>query len=132
MKLIARFALALPALAAEWSPRLAAGYLDSRQKEWFGWERAKAPGGPCISCHTSATYLLARPVLRRALGESEPTEYETGLLAGLRSRVDKRESKDVFPNNPKEPGASQAMGVESVHAALFLGSDVAFERLWAL
>jgi hypothetical protein len=31
---------------------------------------------PCVSCHTGMTYLLARPVLRRALHESEPTTFE--------------------------------------------------------
>ena len=63
---------ALPGLAGDWNPKLAAQYLDSRQKEWFDWGPAKRTGGPCISCHTGATYLLARPALRRALGETEP------------------------------------------------------------
>jgi len=124
--------VATVAHGAGWNPRLAADYLDSRQKEWFAWAPAKAPGGPCISCHTGVTYLLARPALRRALGESRPTDYETGLLDALRSRVDKKEAKDVFPSFSREPAASQAMGVESTHAALFLGTDAAFERLWSL
>ena len=131
MRWIVVVALALPAFAADWNPRLAADYLDSRQKEWFAWDRAKAPGGPCVSCHTGATYLLARPALRRALGESQPTPYETGLLDALRARADKRESKDVFPSYTKEPGASQALGVESIHSALFLGTEESFARLWA-
>jgi squalene-hopene/tetraprenyl-beta-curcumene cyclase len=117
---------------ADWNPRLAATYLDSRQKDWFAWTPAKAPGGPCVSCHTGVTYLLARPALRRALGESRPTEYETGLLEALRARVDKKESKEVFPSFTKEPAAAQAMGVESIHAALFLGTEEAFTRLWSL
>ena len=78
---------ALPGVAGDWSPELAARYLDSRQKEWFAWPNAKRPGGPCISCHTGATYLLARPALRRVLGEAEPTTYEIGLVDGLRARV---------------------------------------------
>src|SRR5215471_16514504 len=82
---------AVPALAADWNPRLAAQYLDNRQKEWFDWPTANSNAKPCISCHTGMTYLLARPALRRALGEESPTTYETGLLASLRSRVDKRE-----------------------------------------
>src|SRR5438128_1963561 len=77
----------LPGLAGDWSPKLAAQYLDSRQKEWFAWPPAKRFGGPCISCHTGATYLLARPALRRVLDEPEPTPYETGLVDGLRARV---------------------------------------------
>ena len=83
------FALSvLAALGADWIPRLAAQYLDSRQKEWFAWPRANAAAKPCVSCHTGVTYLLARPALRKALGEDAPTVYETGLLASLRSRLD--------------------------------------------
>src|SRR5688572_7709276 len=130
--LLAVFVFTEHALSVDWSPRRAAEYLDSRQKEWFAWDRAKTPGGPCISCHTGATYLLARPALRRALGEHQPTFYETGLLDALRARVDKKESKDVYPSYIKEPGASQAMGVESIHSAVFLGTEEAFGRLWSL
>lgn len=67
------------------------------------------------------TYLLARPALRKALGEDTPTVYETGLLASLRSRVDK-----------KEPAAAQGLGVESILAARFLATADAFDRMWAL
>src|SRR5436190_22228327 len=109
------------AVAADWNPRLAAQYLDTRQREWFEWPTANANAKPCISCHTGMTYLLARPALRRALHEASPTTYETGLLASLRTRVDKR-----------EPPAGPGLGVETVFAARFLGSDEAMDRLWAL
>jgi hypothetical protein len=33
------------------------------------------------------TYLLARPALRKALKEKEPTPYEKGLLDRLRANV---------------------------------------------
>src|SRR5260370_34343766 len=136
-RLIAVVAVAvLPGLCGDWSPRLAAEYLDSRQKEWFAWPAAKAPGGTCLSCHTGMTYLFARPALRRALGESRPTSYETGLLDALRARVDKKEAKELFPAFAKEPVASQAVGVESILSALFLATDdagrQAFERMWSL
>jgi hypothetical protein len=111
----------LPAAAADWSPRLAAQYLDSRQKEWFVWPRANARAKPCVSCHTGMTYLLARPALREALGEETPTVYETGLLASLRSRLDQ-----------KEPADSPGLGVESVFAARFLGTADALNRMWEL
>jgi hypothetical protein len=111
----------LPAAAADWSPRLAAQYLDSRQKEWFVWPRANAAAKPCVSCHTGVTYLLARPVLREALGEATPTVYETGLLASLRSRLDQ-----------KEPAASPGLGVESIFAARFLATADALNRMWEL
>ena len=111
----------LPAVAADWSPRLAAQYLDSRQKEWFVWPRANAAAKPCVSCHTGVTYLLARPALRQALGEDTATVYETGLLASLRSRVELR-----------EPANSPGLGVESVLAARFLATADALDRMWAL
>jgi len=143
-RLVAVVAFAVvPGYCADWSPRLAAEYLDSRQKEWFAWPAAKATGGPCVSCHTGITYLLVRPALRRALGESAPTSYERGLLDGLRARVEKKTAPELSPN-AKEPFASQKLGVESVFSALFLvGQDSgratlssetkqAFDRLWSL
>src|SRR5215467_1705042 len=80
-------ALAAQAWAADWNPKLAAEYLDGRQKDWFAWKQAQSASGPCVSCHTGLTYLLARPALRRVLREKEPTVYETGLLNRLRSNV---------------------------------------------
>ncbi len=130
------FAAVLPAFSAGWDARLAANYLDSRQKEWFAWKVAAAPGGPCVSCHTGATYLAARSALRGALRETAPTEYETGLLNGLRARVAKTEAKDEH--------AAQGLGVEAIFSALFLSAEdnsrgglstetrQAFDRLWAL
>ena len=78
--------LAPLAQCADWSPRLAAEYLEGRQKEWFAWPAAKAPGGPCISCHTGMTYLLARPALRKALGE---LPAEQGRVVWARMYEDK-------------------------------------------
>ncbi|MGJ5813769.1 hypothetical protein [Paludibaculum fermentans] len=129
-------------LAADWNPRLAADYLDTRQKEWFAWGPAKSMGGPCLSCHTGLTYLMARPALRQALGEGQPAEHETGLLNALRARVDKNEAKEYAPGITKEPMASQAIGVEAIFAALCLAradedsgsmspaTKQAFDRLW--
>ena len=123
--------LSAAALAADWNPRLAAQYLDGRQKEWFAWPRAASPDGPCVSCHTGLPYLLARPALRHVLGETQPTMYETGLLNRLRAKA-----------GNEAPGALQ--GVETVFAALFLSrpdaegeslsvpAKKAFEQLWSL
>jgi squalene-hopene/tetraprenyl-beta-curcumene cyclase len=110
-------ALLALSLCADWSPRLAADYLDSRQKEWFAWKAAQTASGPCVSCHTGVTYLLVRPELRRKLGEKQPTPYETGLR------------KTLGGVGFKEPLASQAPGVEVIHSALFLGD---FDRMWAM
>jgi squalene-hopene/tetraprenyl-beta-curcumene cyclase len=125
---------ALPGLAGDWNPKLAAQYLDSREKEWFAWPPAKIPGGPCISCHTGVTYLLARPALRRVLGEAEPTAYETGLKDALLARAGIG-LKEVLKVQ-KEPAASRGIGVESIFAALFLdpgpAAQPAWDRLWSM
>src|SRR5437870_6367752 len=121
--------LAVPGFAADWDARRAADYLDSRQKEWFAWPRAKVEGGVCVSCHTGVTYLLARPLLRRALAESQPTLYEKGLLEGIHAQAETEGNRQ---------------GAEAVFAALFfslrnpnsktLSADAkrAFDRLWSL
>ena len=118
-------------LCADWNPRLASEYLDARQKDWFAWPAASKSGVPCVSCHTGVPYLLVRPVLGRMLGESQRTPFEKGLLDSLKSRVEKRD-------------ASQALGVESVLAALLLATESAqqatlssdaqkaFDRMWSL
>jgi len=115
---------------AEWSAAAAARYLDARQEAWFAWKTAQSADGPCVSCHTGMTYLLARPVLRRALHEAEPTTFETGLLDRLRTKMGKP--------------AEGALGtVEAVMSAMFLSRDdaratmsshgrQAFDRLWEL
>ena len=117
-------------LRAEWSPALAARYLDARQQAWFDWKTAQSSDGPCVSCHTGMTYLLARPVLRRALNQTEPTRFETGYLNRLKAKMAKP--------------AEGALGtVEAVMSAIFLGRDdaravmsshtrQAFDRLWEL
>ena len=117
-------------MTADWSPQAAAQYLDQRQKQWFEWKPALSANGPCVSCHTGMTYLLARPALRRVLREEQPTIYERGLLARLRSNV-----------GAKPRGALQ--DVEAIFAAMFLAqqddrramsedTQKAFEQLWSL
>jgi len=114
--------LLLPVAGADWNTRLAAEYLDARQKAWFAWPRAAKPGGPCMSCHTGVTYLLARPALRRALHEEKPTAYELGLLDALRA-----------PVTQSDPPDSQAAGVYAVLAAFFFPNDQrALDRFWEL
>ena len=116
--------------SADWSPQLAAQYLDARQKAWFEWKPAASVDGPCVSCHTGMTYLLARPALRRELGETQPTMYERGLIDRLRANV-----------GAKRPSALQE--VEVIFTALFLAemsanqavdteSRKAFDQLWQL
>ena len=119
----------LSGYSADWNPRLAADYLDSRQKEWFAWPQANVEGGVCVSCHTGVTYLLARPALRQALGEKQPTTYEKGLLGGIHAQAEAEGNRQ---------------GAEAVFAALFFAlqnagaktmtadEKRAFDQLWSL
>ena len=71
---LASLRAALPQAAAGdplgWNPKAAAAYLDQRQDWWQKWPPAARDRGTfCVSCHTAATYALARPALRGALGE---------------------------------------------------------------
>jgi len=125
-------------LAGDWNPRLAANYLDARQKQWFDWPAASAgTGSACISCHTNLPYLVARPALRRALGESQPTPYEARFLEVLRTRAEKQTAADMFPKS-KDP--SQAAGAETIFTAWILSTQepkaettrLAFDRMWSM
>ena len=59
------------ASASGWDRQAAARYLDGREIYWQGWDRAQKDHGTlCVSCHTQATYGMARPALRSALGEA--------------------------------------------------------------
>ena len=108
---------AAPACAQDWNPQLVGRYLDSRQQEWFEWSTARTPDGPCISCHTGVTYLLARPMLRRTNKEASPTRYETGLLEAIRSRVRRKDAAELA----KAP--TQGIGIDAVLLALFLARE---------
>jgi squalene-hopene/tetraprenyl-beta-curcumene cyclase len=79
--------------------------------------------------------MLARPALRRVLGEAEPTAYGTGLVEGLLARVGSG-LEDAL-KTAKEPVASQSVGVEAIFAALFLSPEKpaarqAWDRLWSM
>lgn len=120
LKLAALILISGTAWCASWNPRQAADYLDAREKAWFDWPVARTAGGSCVSCHTQVTYLLARPALGKLLGETEPTQYETAVLDGIRERADKNERMFGGARFAQEPLASQAEGVQSVLEALLL------------
>lgn len=128
----ALFLLPAAAWCGDWNAAAAARYLDTRVGEWSAWKHAAREGGPCISCHTTLGYLLARPELRRALGESARTEFEAGLVAGVKVRT------------AKAPGVPSADNTQTVLAALVLAMDdahrgsglsaeteAAFRQMWA-
>ncbi len=142
------FAADKPASSApNWSPEAAAHYLDSRETWWQGWGRAQKDHGTlCVSCHTQASYALARPMLRSQDGEHAPSAQEQVMLASVEKRV--RAWKDMEPfYSDAVSGAGkevESRNAESVLNAIILASydapqghlsertRIAFENAWAL
>jgi squalene-hopene/tetraprenyl-beta-curcumene cyclase len=133
-----------PAFSEDWNARLAAQYMDSRQKEWVAWPMALHSGVACVSCHTGLPYLLSRPALRQALGEKDgPTLYENVLDASMRATVIRTDAKDLF-DGLKGPIVDQVYGAQVVLSALVLAmhdaprgrlspeGEKAFDRMWSL
>jgi len=76
------------AATSNWDRQAAARYLDEREIYWQGWDHAKKDHGTmCVSCHTQATYGLARPVLRNAMHEKGPSTAEQVMLDSIQKRV---------------------------------------------
>jgi hypothetical protein len=136
-----------PAPKEAWSPEAAAHYLDGREVWWQGWDRAqKDQGTLCISCHTQATYGLARPVLRRQLGEHEVSAQEQVMLTSIEKRVrDWKEMKPFYSDAIYGTGKEiESRNAESVLNAVILANydagkkelsertRLAFDNAWAL
>jgi hypothetical protein len=112
-----------PRAAVDFNARAAASYLDARIMWWRGWQGARRDHGTsCVSCHTAVPFALARPALRSALGETQPTEGEQKVLADVVMRV--RNWREVEPFYPDQtvglPKSSESRGTESVLNALIL------------
>jgi squalene-hopene/tetraprenyl-beta-curcumene cyclase len=135
------------ATSNEWNAKSAAAYLDQRERWWMGWENAKRENGTfCVSCHTSVPYALARPALRRALGEGSPTENERALFDNVAKRV--RMWDQIAPTySDKNDGlnkSAESRATEAVLLAFVLANHdaesgklsgdtrTAFSHLWAL
>jgi squalene-hopene/tetraprenyl-beta-curcumene cyclase len=130
-----------------WDPKAAAGYLDARAAWWAAWPNAARDRGTfCVSCHTAATYALARPALRSALAEHGPAAGESAIVANVAKRVAMwNEIAPYYPDQTRGlPKTSESRGTESVLNALVLslrdaeagrlGDDTrqAFAHMWAL
>src|SRR5215470_13645630 len=137
----------LGAASPAWSARAAAAYLDGRQAWWQQWPNAaRDHDTACVSCHTALPYALARPALRRALGEHDLAAPERTMIANVEKRV--RLWKEVEPFYPDQtrglPKSSESRGTESVlNAAVLVARDAergtlsdearaAFANMWAL
>ena len=115
---------AFDAAAAARYAAAAARYLDARMDIW--WQKAKplkTVGGEtkCLSCHTALPYAMARPVLRRALGEAAPTAHETKILDTVRTRLSHLDDQQPFYDHT-EAKKTESRGVEAVMNAFLLTS----------
>lgn len=132
--------------APDWK-RPAAQYLDSREAWWRGWDHANRDHDTkCVSCHTQATYALARPLLRRDLGENTLSSAEQAMLADVEKRVRNWDQMLPFYSDEKYGRGKEieSRNAESVLNAIILASydtgkpqlseltRTAFDHAWAL
>src|SRR5437868_3364112 len=106
-----------------WNPKAAEAYLDGRAAWWTTWPNAQRDRGTfCVSCHATVPYILARPALRRALGESGRSAPEIKMQEIVTTRV--TAWRDVAPFYPDQtrglPKTSESRGTESIINALVL------------
>lgn len=111
-----------PAPGSAWDPAAAARYLDQRMDLW--WTKAKtlrtgSGEAKCVSCHTAIPYALARPLLRIATGQADPTAHETRILDTVRQRVANLADEAPFYDHTEAKKVESA-GVEAVLNALVL------------
>jgi squalene-hopene/tetraprenyl-beta-curcumene cyclase len=132
IRALALLLLPLAAWCGDWNAAAAAKYLDGRAAEWAVWPRAAKEGGPCVSCHTTLGYLMARPLLRGALRESAPTEFEKGLVAGVKVRAAKAPAPPTA-DNTQAVLAALVLSMEDVRrgAGLSADTETAFKAMWA-
>ncbi len=127
--------------------RPAAQYLDSREVWWRGWDHANRDHGTkCVSCHTQASYALARPLLRRDLAETTLSSAEQAMLADVERRVRNWDQMLPFYSDEKYGHGKEieSRNAESVLNAIILASydtgkpqlseltRTAFDHAWAL
>jgi hypothetical protein len=132
--------------APSWDKQAAERYLDGREVWWQAWDRAQKDHGTyCVSCHTQATYGLARPVLRESLGEAAPPAAEQAMIASIEKRVKMwKEVEPFYPDEKYGPGKEiESRNAESVLNAVILTSfdarrghlsdttRAAFDNAWA-
>jgi hypothetical protein len=136
-----------PAPAAVWNPPAAAQYLDQRLAWWESWSNSQRDQGTaCVSCHTVLPIGLARPALRRTMGETGVTAPEHQMLDGVMKRVAMwNQVKSFYDDAKSGPGKTEGSRIsEAVLNAVILAnydaerghlSDVtraAFKAVWAL
>ncbi len=94
-------------------------FLDQKQIDWFKWSGSKRGDTNCVSCHTNATYLLARPTIHRAVKNDSSTTLEELLVRNAIKRVGNWKTNRPYYGGRR---ADSSRGTESVINALTLSS----------
>ena len=105
-----------------WDKKEAAKYLDDRMDLWFRKaDKLRTGQGvtSCVSCHTVIPYVMARPALRKALGENQPAPAESKVLQETVSRVETYATHEPL----YERVAEQSRGSEAVLNLVILGAE---------
>jgi squalene-hopene/tetraprenyl-beta-curcumene cyclase len=115
--------------ASGWDRQKAFDYLEARQQQWAEWKPTQKAGGPCISCHTGLSYMVAR----RVSGEKQARPLESRLVQGVQSRL--------LSNPPKtmllDPGVEAVLNLLTLSLqrrrrddSLAEADRTAMKRLW--
>jgi hypothetical protein len=127
------------ATADDWDPAKASRRLDERAATWQAHERTRRSHETnCISCHSGAPYLVARPSLRKLTGESGLAPAEKELLDDIVLRVNRWSEVEPWYKHT-EAKIRESRATEAVLNAFVLsyrGEPTAvlakaFENLWA-
>jgi hypothetical protein len=136
-----------PSGRGAWDRLAAERYLDGREVWWQSWDRPhKDRATLCVSCHTQASYSLARPILRQDLAEPGPSGAEQAMLASVEKRVSQWSLMQPFYSDlVSGPGKEvESRNAEAVLNAFILASydarqghlrqisRKAFDNAWAL
>jgi squalene-hopene/tetraprenyl-beta-curcumene cyclase len=109
--------------AGDWNRFTAARYLDARETWWLAWPKSQRDHETaCVSCHTAVPYAMARPALRKSLGETTPSATEQSMLNFVVKRVTLWDELEPFYNDAKSGPKKtiESRGTESVLNALIL------------
>jgi squalene-hopene/tetraprenyl-beta-curcumene cyclase len=111
----------VPDESRAWDPAGAAKYLDDRMETWLVAKRRKAGNDEttCVSCHTTVTYVMARPSLRRTMHVNGPTPQESRVLHDVTRRVETYESRRPY-YELDDRKKIESRGTEAVLNALIL------------
>ncbi len=101
--------MALVCLRPDWDPAKASRKLDERAAMWQTHERTRrSHDTTCISCHSGAPYLVARPSLRELTGRERGRPRREGAPRGRRGARDPMERGRALVL----PHRSEGAGVE--------------------